>query len=302
MSKRGALRRRLALLVVLAPLCGAGSLAVAVAPATALSPDERPILVLVASPSTLMVVHHAHPLPPSEAEQLALKLGLFIAGPIIRRHAREGVDPLPTAWQTSEPDRGFIEALSAALDRTQANWPWRTLRIVDSEADARTVLAESRGDDVAVVRFKCDLDDDLRSVQFVARASVELVRDADTPRESRTQFQIRHLAEPLAADWGRPRKYASEFRPDGPLDHEVDGAALDLSRALAVTIARLTTATPSLTIASRHFADLTRKPKCAVCEPGDPVLHEEPGRVWVAPGRLAGTVLSLPVEAGAPPA
>jgi len=302
MSKWGALRARLALLIALAPACAAAPEAYALAPSTALSPDQRPTLVLVASASTLMVVHHARPLPPSVAEQLALKLGLFIAGPIIRRHAREGVDPLPTAWQTSEPDRGFIQALSAALDRTLANWPWRTLRIVGSEAEARDVLADSRGEDVAVVRFKCELDDDLRTVQFIARASVELVRAAGTPRESRTQFQIRHLALPLTADWGRARKYASEFRADGPLDQEVDAAAFDLSRALAVTIARLTTATPSLNISSRHFGDLLHKPKCPVCEPGDPVLHEEPGRVWVAPAKLAGTVLSLPVETGPPPA
>ncbi len=265
------------------------------APATALSPDQRPTLVIVAAPTALLIAHHPHPLSPQEAEQLALKIGLFAAAPIIRRQAREGLDPLPRAWQAGDPDRGFSAALAAALDRTQANWPWRALRIVASDSEANDAVEGLKGEDVAVVTFKCELEDWMQTVQFSARARVRLLRAAGTPQESRTEFNIRHLSKPLTADWGRSRKYAAVFRSGGPLDQSVDAAALDLSRALAVTIARLTTATPNIRIAGREFGQLADKPQCPECRPDDAVLHEEPGRVWVAPAKLAGTVLSLPV-------
>jgi hypothetical protein len=266
-------------------------------PIATLSPDVRPTLVIVDAPAELMIMHHAHPLPPDKAEELTLKLGLSTAGPIIRRYARDGTDPLPRAWRTDEPDRGFAAALAAALDRTQSNWPWRALRIAASTTEANDVLAElTSGQDVVLVTFQYVLEDQLSSVQLTARARVRLVRDAGTPRESRTEFTIEHLSQALAADWGHPDKSASEFRADGALDQMVDAAALDLSRALAVTIARLTTAAPEVRATGRHFADLLVKPKCAECRPNDAVLHEEPGRVWVAPSRLAGTVLSLPVQ------
>ncbi len=268
-------------------------------PVATLSPDERPTLVIVDAPAELMIVHHAHPLPPGKAEELALKLGIFTAGPIIRRYAREGADPLPRAWLTQEPDRGFAAALAAALDRTQSNWPWRELRIAASDTEANDVLAGlMNGQDVVLVTFRYVLEDQLRTVQLNARAHVRFVRAAGTPHESRTEFSIEHLSQPLAADWGHPSKYAAAFRSGGPLDQRVDGAALDLSRALAVTIARLTTAAPDESLKGRHFADLLVKPKCPECRPNDAVLHEEPGRVWVAPSSLAGTVLSLPVETG----
>jgi hypothetical protein len=268
-------------------------------PVATLSPDERPTLVIVDAPAELMIAHHAHPLPPAEAEELVLKLGISTAGPIIRRYAREGTDPLPRPWRTEEPDRGFAAALAAALDRTQSNWPWQALRIAASDTEANDVLAElMTGQDVVLVTFQYVLEDQLRTVQLDARAHVRFVRAAGTPRESRTEFSIEHLSQPLAADWGHPRKYSAEFRSGGALDQRVDVAALDLSRALAVTIARLTTAAPDSSPKGRHFADLLVKPKCPECRPNDAVLHEEPGRVWVAPSSLAGTVLSLPVETG----
>ncbi len=267
-------------------------------PVATLSPDQRPTLVIVDSPAELMIMHHAHPLPPAKAEELALKLGLFAAGPIIRRYALEGTEPLPRAWRSGELDRGFAAALAGALDRTESNWPWRALRIAGSQTEANDVLAELTGQDVVLVTFHYVLDDQLRTVQLEARARVKFLRDAGTPRESRTQFTIEHLSRLLDADWGHPKKYAAEFRSGGAFDQMVDGAALDLSRALAVTVARVTTAAPDLRVAGPHFADLLAKPKCPQCRPSDPVLHEEPGRVWVAPSRLAGTVLSLPVETG----
>jgi hypothetical protein len=265
------------------------------APPAALSPDQRPTLVIVAEPKALTIVHHAHPMPSAEAEQLALKVGLYAALPMIRRRAREGWDPLPRAWQSGEPDRGFSQAIAAALDPAQqANWPWRALKIVTSRAEANAALAQLSGQDAAVATFKCELEDQLRSVQLIARASLKLIHAAGTAGESRTQFNIRHYGRPLDADWGRPRKYVVAFRSGGPLDEQVSAAALDLSHAIAVVVARLTTPA-TLEAASRHFGDLVHKPECPECRPSDPVIHEEPGRVWVIPARLGATLLSLPV-------
>lgn len=281
-----------ALTLVLLPTWANAS---APAPAAALSPDQRPTLVIVAAPMALTVVHHAHPLPPAEAEQLALKLGLYAAVPIIRRHARDGWDPLPRAWQTEQTDRGFFAAISAALDPAQqANWPWRALKIVTSSADADAALAQLTGQDAAVATFKCELEDQLRTVQLVARASVRLIHYAGAAGQSDTRFNIRRYGRPIVADWGRPRESAAAFRSGGELDEEVSAAALDLSHALAVVIARLTSPA-TLESASRHFADLSHKPQCPECRPGDPVIHEEPGRVWVIPTRIGATLLSLPV-------
>ncbi|MGH8227189.1 MAG: hypothetical protein ACRET2_10710 [Steroidobacteraceae bacterium] len=289
-ARRIWLRGCAAALASLPLLCAA-----AAPPATALSPDQRPTLVIVAMASPLLIAHHPHPLSDAAAEQLALKIGLQAAVPIIRRDARQGLDPLPDAWKSGEPDRGFTAALAAALERPQANWPWRDLRIVQSQADVRDAISELTGQDVAIATIKCELEDWMHTVQYSAVAHVRLLRAVGTPHESRTQFTIRHLSKRLTADWGDARQYAAVFKADGPLDHVVGAAALDLSRVLAVTIARLTTATPDVQIAGRRFSALPEKPDCSACEPSDPVLHTEPGRVWVAPSKLAGTVLSLPV-------
>ncbi|MGH8258567.1 MAG: hypothetical protein ACREUG_02625, partial [Steroidobacteraceae bacterium] len=179
----------------------------------------------------------------------------------------------------------------------QANWPWRALKIVPSTSAADAALAELAGEGAAIVTFKCQLEDQLHAVQLVARANVSMIRDADTPRESRAELSIRHYGTPISADWGRPRKYRAAFRAGGRLDDEVNAAALDLSHALAFMIARLTTPGSNLTANVERFRDLPHKPQCAECRPGDPVLHEEPGRIWVQPARLGGTVvLSLPVS------
>jgi len=268
---------------------------IASAQVTALSPDQRPTLVIVTPADELMLVHHAQPLSPSTAERLALKLGLFIAGPIIRSHARESVDPLPQSWRTAQPDRGFGSELTQALDHTQANWPWRGLRMVSSPAQVAGTLNELKGQDVAVVTLSCELLDLTHSVQFSAETHVRLLRRVATAHESRTDIVIRHLAAPLRAERQHAQSFASTFGAGGPLDRMVNDAALDLSRALAVTIARIATPAPEVQVVGRRLADLPLKPKCAECRPTDTVLHEEPGRIWVAPSRSAGTILSLPV-------
>ena len=265
------------------------------APAAGLSPDQRPTLVIVAAPMALTIVHHANPLPPAEAEKLALDIGLDAAVPIIRRRARDGWDPLPRAWQTDEPDRGFFADINSALDPAQqGNWPWRALKIVTSSAEAEAALGQLSGQDAAIATFRSELEDQLNAVQLVTRAKVRLIHNAGTSGQSGTQFNIRRYGHPMVADWGRARKYAAVFRSGGAFDEEVSAAALDLSHALAVVIARLTTPA-TLTATSRHFGDLSHKPACPECQPGDPVIHEEPGRVWVIPARLGATLLSLPV-------
>jgi hypothetical protein len=280
-------------------LCAAPGLAGAASPAptTSISPDQRPTLLIVAAPTALTIVHHPHPMPVEEAEQLVLQLGMSAAMPIIRRHARGGRDPLPRAWRTDEPDRGFAADVADALDPgQQSNWPWRALKIVSSSDDAHAALAQLEGRDAAIVTFHCELEDHLSTVQLLARANVTMIRASGTPSESRTRFSILHYARPITADWSKPKQSAAPFRADGLLDQEVDEAALDLSHALAVTIARLTTpAAPNLQTVKRRFGDLAHKPHCAPCRPSDPVLHQEPGRVWVAPAQLGGDVLSLPV-------
>jgi len=283
-------RRALGVLAVLA----VGALAPA-AP-TALSPDQRPVLILVAPPTQLMLVHHADPLPPGRAEQLALKLGLFIAAPIIRWHAHESTEALPPPWRTAQPDRGFAGQLNAALDRTSVNWPWRSLRIVRSGAEAEALLMELRGQEVAIATFGFELVEHARSVQLESSARLSVVHAAATERESRTQFTLRHFEVPLAANRSHPQQSIDAFSAGGELDQMVRSAALDESRALAVTVARAVTPAAGTEPARRHFADLANKPKCSECRPGDPVLHEEPGRVWVAPAHDPGTILSLPVS------
>ncbi|HTV49631.1 MAG TPA: hypothetical protein VME21_00500 [Steroidobacteraceae bacterium] len=286
-------RRLLLTLIALSLVCDTLRAAPA-APVAELAPDARPTLLLVTPPPELLLVHHAHPMPTNEAEQLALRLGLFIAGPIIRRRARESAAPLPRAWRSASADRGFAQQLTAALERTQTNWPWRTLRVVGSREQADELAEHLQGEDVAIASFELQLEDLEHEVQFSADARILLVRSAGTPRESRTQILLRHLAVPLPADAGQPARYAALFSVGGALDQQVSAAVSDLTHGLAVIIGRLATPTPTGPLPSRRFEDLAAKPHCPECRPEDAVLHEEPGRVWVAPGRLPGTVLSLP--------
>ncbi len=299
MPPRSRLRRPVPLLAVLACTVAALAQADPVAPVTSLSPDRRPTLIIVSAPAVLLIRHHPRPLSPLAVEAMTLKLGLQAARPVILRYERRGLDPLPPLWRSGRPDRAFASALAAALDRSQANWPWRDLEIVPSIAKARAAIAGLRGQDVVLVTFHCEIEDRIHTAQYSAEARVELLRDAGTARQSRTRFDIRHLSGALAADWGEPRRSAAVFRSGGRFDQAVDSAALDLSRALAVTVARLTTATPDIQIAGLEYGDLVRKPDCPVCRAGDTVLQQEPGRVWVAPRKLGGTILSLPLEAPA---
>jgi hypothetical protein len=284
--------RRLVLLTILIVLTKSAR-ADPSAPATALSPDQRPTLVLVLPHQELMLVHHAQPLSAGKAEALALRLGYFIAAPIIRKRVHESHEPLPQAWRTAQPDRGFAAALTAALDHTQANWPWRALHVVSSEADADRMVAGLRDEDVAVTTFTSELVELSRSLQLGEYATITLLRAAGTPRVTRTTIILKHLAVPLTATPEHADKTAADFRSGAALDQRVSSAALDLSRMLAVALAR--SVTPTATAVSRHYADLRGKPDCVPCRGTDPVVHEEASRAWVMPAKLPDTWLSLPL-------
>ena len=261
----------------------------------ALSPDQRPVLIVMPPVEELMLAHHAHRLSQSKAESLARELGLLLALPIIRSRARESVQSLPPVWRTDDGDRGFNEQLAAALGHSQANWPWRAMKIVTSREEVDRLQGQLAAQDVAVAQFSYELEELTGRVQLNATADVTLVDASGTARESRVRTRIRHVAHSLAADPRHPASAVPQFRAGGPIDQLVSAAALDLSRALAVTVARGLTS-PAAAASPHPYADLARKPKCPECQGSDPVLHEEPGRVWIAPARTPGTILSLPVE------
>src|SRR5579871_2574571 len=91
-----------------AALCFIGVQSFAQAPAddvTALSPDERPMLLVQRPPDELLLARRPSLSAP---RRLALSLGLGA-----RPH--ENTEPLPGPWRTSQPDRGMAKELSAAL-------------------------------------------------------------------------------------------------------------------------------------------------------------------------------------------
>jgi hypothetical protein len=252
-------------------------------PVAGLSPDERPTLIVQLPPDALMLSRHPNL---SATQRLALSLGL-------RARPRDTIEPLPSPWRTVQPDRGLAQELSAALDRSQANWPWRGLQLLADSDQVDRQLAGLSGEDVAIARLGFELDDLGTRVQFAARADVTIVRALGTARETRTRILLRHLAVPLAAQAEHAQRSAAQFRAGGALDQCVDSAALDLSRLLAVMIARAEArgAAP----AGRRFKDLAHPPDCSECRPDDVILHEEPGRVWIAATRSPGLILSLPL-------
>ena len=223
----------------------------------------------------------------SATRRLALSLGLGA-------RPREAAEPLPGPWRTTQPDRGMAQELGAALGPSDANWPWRGLQLVADAEQLDRQLALLRGEDVAIARLGFELDDlgSRSQVQFVARADVTLARALGTPREMRTHMLLRHLAVPLAAQAAHPQRTAQPFRAGGPLDQSVATATLDLSRLLAVAVARADA--PGAAPSGRRLRELAHHPECSECRPDDWVLHEEPGRIWIAPARSPGTILSLP--------
>ncbi|HTY93399.1 MAG TPA: hypothetical protein VMC02_05900 [Steroidobacteraceae bacterium] len=267
--------------------------------ATELSPDLRPVLILEAPLGELMLVHHALPLADRRAESLALKLGHWIAAPIVRRDRVERRAALPLAWQTSEPDRGFSQVLLARLSPVAANWPWRTLIVSSSGPESNSQLQTLRGQDAVVAVVRDELVDLEGQVEFHVMLDLTTVRAIATTHETRVPVPVEYFSAPLTADSRRPRRSLALFGRDGPLDLQVSTAATDLSQFLATTVARVSVP-DSLHPRNPTLGELRLHPRCGECRASDPVVYLQPGRAWVRVGKLSGSILALPLQSRRP--
>jgi hypothetical protein len=105
---------------------------------------------------------------------------------------------------------------------------------------------------------------------------------------------VEYFAPPLAGNSARPRRSRAHFVMDGPLDDQVSTAATDLSQFLATIVARVSVP-DSLHPHNPTLGELGVHPACGECRASDPVVYEQPGRVWVRVGRPPGTILALPL-------
>jgi len=278
---------------------GAAAHAVSPGPGAGLSPDLRPVLVLEPPHVALLLVHHAVRLPDKQAETLAMKLGYWIAAPVIRRDREERRGPLPSAWLTSEPDRGFGQALLMQLSQASANWPWRTLIVSSSGPESDSQLQSLMGQDAVLAVVRDELVDLAGKVELHMTMQLVTVRASATTHEARVRTQVEYFAPPLAGDSAMPRRSQAHFVMDGPLDDQVSTAATDLSQFLATIVARVSVP-DSLHPHNPTLGELGVHPTCGECRASDPVVYEQPGRIWIRVGKPPGTILSLPVQASRP--
>lgn len=239
-------------------------------PGAALSPDLRPVLVLEPPHGALLLVHHE------------------------QRRA-----PLPSAWLTSEPDRGFGQALRMQLAQASANWPWRTLIVSSSGLQSDSQLQSLPGQDAVIAVVRDELVDLAGKVKLHMTMQLVTVRAIGTTHESRERTRVEYFAPPLAGDSARPRRSRADFVMDGPLDDQVSTAATDLSQFLATIVARVSVP-ESLHPHNPTLGELGVRPTCGECRASDPVIYEQPGRIWVRVGKPPGTILALPVQASRP--
>jgi hypothetical protein len=280
--------------VIVAAGIGTATAATAtVGPATELSPDMRPVLVLQPPQGELMLVHHAVRLPDRRAESLAQKLGSWIATPVVSRDRDERRIHLPSAWLTPAPDRGFSQALLMQLSQVSSNWPWRTLAISTSGPESDSQLQTLPGQDAIVAVVQAELVDLGDKVEFHVLMDLVSVRAIATPHETRVRTPVEYFAPPLAADRRMPRRNQALFAANGRLDAQVSTAAADLSQFLATIVARVSVP-DSLHPHNPTLGELGLHPSCGICRASDPVVYLQPGRVWVRVGRLPGTILALP--------
>ncbi len=269
--------------------------AAAAAPGTELSPDQRPVLLLEPPSGELMLVHHAVRMPDKRAESLALKLGYWIAAPIIRRDREERRAALPPAWRTAEADRGFSQALLMQLSHVAANRPWRSLVVGISTANSERALQGLGGQDAVIATVRDELVDLDGKVEFHVTMELTTVRALSTSRETRVHVSVQYFAPPLAADSAHPRNRAAPFTLNGPLDEQVSTAATDLSQFLAAIVVRVSVP-DSLHPHNPTLGELGVHPTCGECRASDPVIYQQPGRVWVQVGKPPGGNLALPVQ------
>ena len=243
-------------------------------PATELAPDERPALLLEPPQGPLLLEHHSLLLPN-------------------RRSA------LPAPWRTGEPDRGFTSALLMQLSHVAANWPWRSLIVSTSGPESDSQLQTLGGEDAVVAVVKDELMDLGGKVQFHVTVDLVIVRGIATRHETRSHIPVQYFAPALNADSAAPRRSPAAFAMDGPLDDQVSTAATDLTQFLATIVARLWVP-ESLRAHNPTLAELGVRPVCADCRATDPVVYQQPGRVWVRVARSGGSILSLPLQSVRP--
>jgi hypothetical protein len=254
---------------VLIVACAAAQ-AATTGPGAGLSPDLRPLLVLEPPHGPLLLVHH---------EQ------------------RRG--PLPSAWRTAEPDRGFGQTLLMQLSQASANWPWRTLIVSSSSRQSDSQLQSLMGQDAVIAVVRDELVDLAGKIQLHVTMQLVTVRASATPHEGRVRTRVDYFAAPLAADSAMPRRSRAHFVVDGPLDEQVSTAATDLSQFLATIVARVSVP-DSLQPHNPTLGELGVHPTCSECRASDPVVYEQPGRIWIRVGRPPGTILALPVQSSRP--
>jgi hypothetical protein len=233
--------------------------------ATELSPDMRPTLVLQPPQGELMLVQD--------------------------REARR--TPLPSAWRSASPDRGFSQALLMQLSQVSSNWPWRALVISTSGPESDSQLQTMPGQDAIVAVVRAALVDLGDKVEFHVQMDLVTLRAIATPHETRARTHVEYFAPALAADRRLPRRHLALFAANGRLDEQVSTAAADLSQFLATIVARVSVP-DSLHPHNPTLGELGLHPRCGVCRASDPVVYLQPGRVWVRVGKLPGSILALP--------
>jgi hypothetical protein len=245
-----------------------GVLVATTASGAELSPDMRPVLILQPPQGELLLVRRVAHLADKRA--------------------------LPRAWRTSEADRGFTQALLMQLSHVAANWPWRSLIVSTSAAQSAGHLQTLSGQDAVVAVAHDELVDLGGKVQFHVIMDLVTVRAAGA-HQQRAHTPVEYFAPLLPADSSLPRRSLPVFAMDGPLDEQVSTAATDLSQFLALIVARVSVPS-SLHPHNSSLAALGLHPVCAECRASDPVIYQQPGRVWVRVGKPHGRILALPLR------
>jgi len=246
-----------------------GVLVVTAASGAELSPDMRPVLILEPPQGELLLAHRVAHLSDKRA--------------------------LPRAWRTSEPDRGFSQALLMQLSHVAANWPWRSLIVSISAAQSDSHLQTLSGQDAVVAVAHDELVDLGGKVQFHVTMDLVTVRSIASAQQQRARTPVEYFAPVLTADSSQPRRSLAAFAMDGPLDDQVSTAATDLSQFLALIVARVSVPN-SLHPHNPTLGALGLHPVCAACRASDPVVYRQPGRVWVRVGKPPGRILALPLR------
>ena len=248
-------------------IAGFGPAPAATGSAIELSPDLRPVLILT---------------PPQGELQL------------VRRAARQRAR-LPSLWQTSEPDRGFTQALLMQLSHVASNWPWRSLIVTASGPESDDRLQSLAGQDAVLAVAHDELVDLAGKVELHVIMELTTLRAIATTHETRVRTHVEYIAPTLVADSAAPRRNLAPFAMNGALDEQASTAATDLSQFLATIVARVSVPS-SLHPHNSTLRGLGLHVSCAQCRGSDRVAYLQPGRVWVWVDRPPGSILALPLK------